>query len=796
MSSSHAESARVDDTPAASEETTLADDARPDAKPSSSRLPKLIGGLVLLVVLVLVAREVGGYVPRFAEWVDGLGVWGPLVFIAGYAIATVGFVPGSLLTLAAGAIFGIAAGTVYAFTGASLGAIGAFLVGRYFARDAIESKVAENPRFAAIDRAVEKQGLRIVTLLRLSPAFPFILLNYALGLTRVRLRDYAIGCLGMIPGTLLYVYYGRVIGSVAALAAGRHTRGWYRSAGWCWASDWSRPWRLPWWSPAWRDVPCTKSKDWKMLETAPSDREPTSDETHSGHEAHSEPLMLPDDEHNRRLVDYVHPHDWQNPTPQERYHLVVIGAGTAGLVTAIVAAGLGAKVALVERHLMGGDCLNVGCVPSKGLISAARAWDPRRRTAFGAPETTGDGDFAAMMERMRRLRADISHIDGAQRFTDAGVDVFLGEGRFVGDDTVEVGDARLRFRKAVICTGARAAAPPIPGLDEVDYLTNETLFSLEELPKRFAVIGGGPIGCEMAQSFTRFGSEVTLLDMAPHVLPREDEEAAAVVQKALSDDGVKLELGVSIERVQQRTTERGSEKVVRFTRAQPNGADTLEEVACDALLVAVGRKPNVESLGLDTVGVEFDRSGVVTDERLRTTNKRIFAAGDVTQGFKFTHLADAHAGVVIQNALFFGRARQEKLVVPWCTYTSPEVAHVGLYQKDAEAQGKAIETLRVDLDDVDRALLDGEDEGFLKLVIEKGSDRIVGATLVADHAGDMLPALCLAVTHGIGLSKFAGTIFPYPTQGEVMKKAANAWRKKKLSPFVKRLFETWFRIFS
>jgi pyruvate/2-oxoglutarate dehydrogenase complex dihydrolipoamide dehydrogenase (E3) component len=483
------------------------------------------------------------------------------------------------------------------------------------------------------------------------------------------------------------------------------------------------------------------------------------------------------DEHNRTLLSHVHPPDWRNPTPAERYHLVVLGAGTAGLVTAVVAAGLGAKVALVERHLMGGDCLNVGCVPSKGLIAAARAWHAARSggAAFGAPAATGSGDFAAAMERMRRLRAGISAVDGAERFRDAGVDVFLGHGRFAGQGVVEVDDgSRLRFRKAVIATGGRAAAPPVPGLADVEYLTNETVFSLTERPPRLVVIGAGPIGCEMAQTFARFGSDVTLLDMAEQVLAREDRDAARVVEEALRRDGVRLELGVRVERVEERE---GS------------------ELAAEALLVAVGRRPNVENLGLDEVGVRHGKDGVEVDDRLRTTNRRIFAAGDVTPHPKFTHLADAHAAIVIQNALFFGRKKASRLVVPWCTYTSPEIAHVGLYEQQAREQGEEVEVVTVGLDDVDRAILDGESEGFLRLILKRGSDRILGATLVASHAGDMIGALALAVTHGIGLGKIAGTILPYPTQIEVMKKAANVWRRQKLSPTVKTIFGLWFRVF-
>jgi len=506
----------------------------------------------------------------------------------------------------------------------------------------------------------------------------------------------------------------------------------------------------------------------------------------------------PFDEHNRRLVENVHPPGWRNPVPKDRYHLVVIGAGTAGLVSAAVAAGLGARVALIERHLMGGDCLNVGCVPSKSVIRAARAWHAARSGgAFGAPRATGDGDFAAVMERMRRLRAGISPVDGAARFRDLGVDVFLGHGRFSGRETAEVEGATLRFRRAVVATGARAAAPPIPGLAEAGYLTNETVFSLTARPPRLAVIGAGPIGCELAQAFARLGSRVTLFDVAPQVLIREDADAAKVVQEALVRDGVELALGVNVVEVRSRgatvsdgVSGVGTKRVIVWERGGER-----RETACDAVLVGVGRAPNVEELGLEAAGVAYDKTGVQVDDRLRTTNPRIFAAGDIAPLHKFTHLADAHAAIVIQNAFFFGRARHTRLVVPWVTYTSPEIAHVGLYEKDAREAGHAPQVITVPLHDVDRAVLDGEDEGFLRVVVEAGKDRILGATLVAEHAGDMIGEICLAITHGVGLGRIASTIHPYPTQSEVFRKAANQWRKGKLTPTVRKIFDLWFRTF-
>jgi pyruvate/2-oxoglutarate dehydrogenase complex dihydrolipoamide dehydrogenase (E3) component len=393
-------------------------------------------------------------------------------------------------------------------------------------------------------------------------------------------------------------------------------------------------------------------------------------------------------------------------------------------------------------------------------------------------------DFPAVMERMRRLRAGIAPNDGVERFAKLGVDVLFGQARFTGPDTVEVDGRRLEFARAVIATGARAAAPPIPGLEETGYLTNETLFWLTELPRRLLVIGAGPIGCEMAQTFASFGSRVTVIHDGPHVLPREDADAAAIVERRMEADGVELVHGARI----TGAARRGTEGVIRY---EAGGAAT--EAAGDQILVAVGRAPNVEGLGLEAAGVRFERRGVVVDDRLRTSNPRIFAAGDVASRFQFTHTADALARIVIQNALFgtFGTKKASALIVPWCTYTTPEIAHVGLSERDARERGIAVTTLTVPLAEVDRAVLDGEDDGFLRIHLRAGSDQMVGATLVAARAGDMISELTLAMTAGLGLGAVAGTIHPYPTQAEVMKKAADAHNRTRLTPTVKKLFAWW-----
>jgi pyruvate/2-oxoglutarate dehydrogenase complex dihydrolipoamide dehydrogenase (E3) component len=497
------------------------------------------------------------------------------------------------------------------------------------------------------------------------------------------------------------------------------------------------------------------------------------------------PELAPLDENNRALLANAHPLDWTNPEPAGRYNLVVIGAGTAGLVTAAGAAGLGAKVALVEKRLLGGDCLNVGCVPSKALIRAARASaDVRDAGQYGARVPAGATvDFPAVMERMRQLRAQISPHDSARRFQGLGVDVFLGEGRFTGPDRIEVAGKELRFHRAVIATGARAARPSIPGLAEAGFLTNETVFSLTELPPRFGVIGAGPLGCELAQAFARFGARVFLIGNRPQIMPREDPEAARLVAAAMQRDGLTLHLGVEVTRVDRA----GAEKVLHLAGGAGPG-----EVRVDAILVGVGRVPNVEGLNLEAAGVQHDpRNGVHVDDRLRTTNGRIYAAGDVCSRYKFTHTADALARIVIQNALFLGRARVSALVIPWCTYTDPEVAHVGLSEKEAQERGIAVQTLVEPLLEVDRALLDGEADGFVKVHVRRGTDRILGATIVARHAGEMISELTLAMVGGRGLRTLARTIHPYPTQAEAIKKVADAYNRTRLTPWVKWLLGKW-----
>ena len=494
----------------------------------------------------------------------------------------------------------------------------------------------------------------------------------------------------------------------------------------------------------------------------------------------------PADDFQRSLVDYTAPPDWPTPQPAERYNLVVLGAGPAGLVSAAGAASLGARVALIEKHRLGGDCLHYGCVPSKALLRCGRAVAEVRRAGKFGVRVGGEVsvDFPAVMERLRRLRAEISHHDDARRFRDLGVDVFFGAPRFTGPDVVSVNGQELRFARAVVATGARPVDIPLPGLDPALRRTNETIFNLTELPRRLVILGAGPIGCELAQAFARFGSEVHVADVLPQLLPREEPEVGALLRRRLEQEGVQLHLGAKAVRGE---TKDGAHFVV----LEQNGQE--RQVAADVVLVAVGRKPNVEDLGLDVAGVQLGKQGVEVNDYLQTSNPHIYAAGDVCSAFKFTHAADAMARLLLRNALFFGRARVSALVIPWCTYTDPEVAHVGLTAAEAKEKNIAVQTFRLNLTEVDRAVLDGDTEGFAIVHTAAKSDRILGATVVASHAGDLLAEVVLAMTEKRGLGALSRAVHSYPTQGELLRKLGDAYQRSRLTPRTAGVLRTLLR---
>ena len=497
--------------------------------------------------------------------------------------------------------------------------------------------------------------------------------------------------------------------------------------------------------------------------------------------------VLPMDEYNQRLVANVHPENWVNPQPANCYDLVVIGAGTAGLVVAAGAAGLdlGLKVALIEKNLMGGDCLNIGCIPSKSLIRSARVigemWKAKNLGVNISQHI--NVDFATVMSRLRRIRAGISHHDSAARFKNLGVDVFLGDGKFASKNTIDVDGQILKFKKAVIATGARAIKPEICGIEAAGYLTNENVFSLIQKPDKLAVIGGGPIGCELAQAFRRLGCKVTLFHNGSHILNKEDREATDILQRVFTDEGIRLVLNCQLEEVVT---------VTEGKRLYFSSHGNRDSVTVNEILVGAGRVPSVEGLNLEAVGVEYDQKlGVKVNDYLQTTNSNIYAAGDICMNWKFTHAADAAARIVIKNTLFspfgLGRSRLSSLVIPRVTYTDPEIAHVGIYADEAERSGIEIETIKIGFNNVDRAITDSQEAGFLKIHHKKGSDEIIGATIVASHGGEMISGITTAIVNKIGLSKLSSVIHPYPTQAEAIKKAADAYRCTLITPRTKKL---------
>jgi pyruvate/2-oxoglutarate dehydrogenase complex dihydrolipoamide dehydrogenase (E3) component len=473
------------------------------------------------------------------------------------------------------------------------------------------------------------------------------------------------------------------------------------------------------------------------------------------------------------------------------YNVVVIGAGTAGLVTAAGTAGLGGRVALIERNLMGGDCLNFGCVPSKALISSARLIQQiRDAEKWGLDRQQPQFVFEKVFERMRARRAKIAPNDSQERFESLGVDVFRGEARFISPHEVEVNDQKLRAKNFVIATGSRATVPKIEGIDNVSYFTNETIFDeLKARPESMIVLGGGPIGCELAQAFRRLGVQVTIIQRGDHLSPREDRDVAEFLERHLINEGVRI---VKNTDARSLATSDAGKVALEFLDRQ---SDRLAErtLFADVLLVAVGRTPNFRSLDLESVGVNVNERGVSVNGYLQTSQRHIYAVGDVIGPFLFTHMADAQARVIVRNIVVpfqFLRQKMDYSVVPWCTYVDPEIAHVGLGEKEARHKNVDYDLFVVPLEDVDRAVVESEDAGFAKILTAKGSDKILGATIVAPRAGDLLHEFVLAMKAGIGLGTIASTIHAYPTFAELARKAGDKYNKTRLTPRAKRIF-TW-----
>ena len=650
------------------------------------------------------------------------------VFFAAYVAVTALSLPGAaIMTLLAGAVFGLVAGTVIVSFASSLGATLAMLFARYVLRDSVKARFGA--RLADIDKGVQREGAFYLFTLRLVPVFPFFVINLVMGLTAMKAATfYAVSQLGMLAGTLVYVYAGTQLAQINSLA-GIVSPGLVAAL--------------------------------VLLGVLP--------------------LLA------KKLVDAVKARRvyarWAGKKPRRfDRNMVVIGAGAAGLVTSYIAAAVKAKVTLVERHKMGGDCLNYGCVPSKALIKTATLAHQIRHSAdYGINRADFTLDFAQVMERVARVVRDIEPNDSVARYNSLGVDVQIGEARILdpwhvqvtGDDgSVQV----LSTRSIVIATGARPIVPPLPGLDDVGYLTSDTLWGLRELPRRLVVLGGGPIGCELAQCFARLGSQVTQVEMAPRIMGREDEDVSAYAQQALQADGVQVLTGHKALRCEKV----GDEK---FIVVQAGGDET--GIGFDVLLCAVGRVARLEGFGLEELGILGDpptpttQRTVPTDEYLQTIYPNILAAGDVAGPYQFTHTAAHQAWYAAVNGLFggFKRFKTDYRVIPWATFIDPEVARVGLNEQEARAQGVAFEVTRYGIDDLDRAVADSAAYGWVKVLTVPGKDRILGATIVGLHAADLLAEFVLAMKHGLGLNKILGTIHTYPTLAESNKYVAGEWKR-------------------
>lgn len=463
----------------------------------------------------------------------------------------------------------------------------------------------------------------------------------------------------------------------------------------------------------------------------------------------------------------------------KKYHLIVIGGGSGGLVAAAVAAGLGAKVALIERRKMGGDCLNTGCVPSKAIIRSAKlTHDAKTAERFGFSAHHFDIHLDKVLASVREVQKKLEHHDSVERFTSLGVDVYLGEYKFISPHQISNGSETLEAKRFVIATGAAPFAPPIAGLADIPYLTSDNVWNLQELPKCLVVLGGGPIGAELAQVFARLGSEVSVVEMVDRLLIREDPEVSKLIKKRFEAEGVRVLLQTKATAVKKGAA--------GYDLMTTDAQDTARTVSCDQILVAVGRAPNVNGLGLEKAGVAYDKKGIKVDATLRTSARHIYACGDVVGPYQFTHTADFQARIILRNALFPGKSKIDYRVVPWCTFTEPEVARVGLNAAEAQQKNIPVDIFTYSMKDLDRAVCDREDEGFIKVLTQKGTDQLLGVTLVGSHAGDLLHELALAMHQKIGLKKVATMIHVYPTLAEVSKRIADTYQRSRLTGTAKK----------
>jgi pyruvate/2-oxoglutarate dehydrogenase complex dihydrolipoamide dehydrogenase (E3) component/uncharacterized membrane protein YdjX (TVP38/TMEM64 family) len=653
-------------------------------------------------------------------------------FVVYVAVTALSLPGAAIMTLAAGAIFGLVTGTIVVSFASSIGATLAFLVARYVLRDSVQARFGA--RLAEVDKGIEREGAFYLFTLRLVPIFPFFLINLLMGLTRMRAGTfYGVSQLGMLAGTIVYVNAGTQLARIES-AAGILSPGLIGS--------------------------------FVLLGLFPLAAKKVVDAV------------------QRRKV-YAR---WTKPRRVER-NLVVIGAGAAGLVASYIGAAVKAKVTLVEAHKMGGDCLNYGCVPSKALIrTATLARQIRHARDYGIAEASLRIDFAQVMERVAAVVRRVEPHDSAERYTGLGVEVLHGHARIVDPWTVEIdlGDGRRETRTTrhiVVATGSTPFVPPLPGLDDVGYLTSDTLWDLRELPARLLVLGGGPIGCELAQAFARLGAQVTQVEQAPRLLTQEDDDVSAYARRVLERDGVDVLTGHRALRCERD----GSRKLIVV---QDGGGE--RRIEFDQLLCAVGRRARLSGFGLEELGIPAGKT-IETDAYLRTVVPNILACGDVAGPYQYTHTAAHQAWYAAVNALFGGvkKFRADYRVIPWTTFIDPEIAHVGLSEQQAREQGVAFEVTRYGIDDLDRAIADGADEGFVKVLTVPGRDRILGVTIVGAHAGELIAEWVLAMKHGLGLNKMLGTIHVYPTLAEANKYAAGEWKRAHQPQRLLRLLARW-----
>ncbi|MFQ2917612.1 FAD-dependent oxidoreductase [Aeromonas allosaccharophila] len=656
-----------------------------------------------------------------AQWVDSHFVTASLLFVLIYVLSTALSLPGaSLLTLGGSAVFGVAWGLLLVSFASSIGATLAFLSARFLLRDWVTARFGD--KLATFQSGMAKEGAFYLLSLRLIPIFPFFLVNLLMGLTPIRVSTYYwVSQLGMLPGTFVYVLAGSELGQLTST-------GNILSPGLMVALTLLG--LMPW---------LVKKLTAKLAQ-------------------------------RRLLAPYRKPARYD-------YNLLVIGAGAGGLVTSYIAAAVKAKVALIEKHKMGGDCLNSGCVPSKALIRSARfAAEQRKADKLGFSPSHSCADFAAVMERMATVIKEVEPHDSIERYQGLGVECIEGEARLVSPWEVEVNGQRLASRHIVIATGARPLVPKLPGLDQVPYLTSDSLWQLRTPPRRLLVLGGGPIGCELAQSFALLGIPVTLVELSEQLLPREDREVADALAEQMSGDGVRLLTGWRAERADYLPVAEGGLPI----RLQLRRGNETQVIEGDQLLLALGRVANVSGFGLEALGVELaPRGTIAVDGFLATNFPSILAVGDVAGPYQFTHFAAHQAWYAAVNALFgqFKRFRADYRVIPAATYTTPEIARVGLNRKEAEAQGTPFEATRFELAELDRAIADGERHGFVEVLTVPGKDTILGATIVGTHAGERIAEFVLAMRHRLGLGKILGTIHAYPTLMEGNKYVAGEWKR-------------------